>query len=71
MNKIILVIPATYTPESKDCPICNLAFYTKADVFNYRQWGCCRTCDLKYRYPNKEKWNKGWRPENKTSIEDN
>ena len=25
--------------------------------------GCCEECELTYYYPNKEKWDKGWRPD--------
>ena len=71
MNKVIIVVPDNYKPEPLDCPICNLAFRHKPDVLNYRKWGCCENCDLKYRYPNREKWNNGWRPKIKTAKEDN
>ena len=64
MNKIIIVIPKEYKPEPKDCPICQKAFPDKKDVTNFRIYGCCHSCDIKYRYPNREKWEEGWRPNN-------
>jgi len=64
MNKIIVVRQQAKTPEPKDCPICKLAFSDKKDVLNYRIHGCCQACDVKYRYPNREKWEEGWRPDN-------
>ena len=64
MNKIIVIVPEGHKPESKDCPICNLALSDKEDVINFRVYGCCKTCDVKYRYPNREKWEEGWRPDN-------
>ncbi len=71
MSKVIVVVQEEYSPEPLDCPVCNLALMHLDDVMNYRKWGCCVNCDLVYRYPNKEKWNKGWRPEIKSLKEDN
>jgi len=71
MNNLIIKVPEGYVPEPLDCPVCQLAFSSKEDVFNYRQYECCRDCDLKYRYPNKERWDKGWRPKMKGQEEDN
>ena len=64
MNNVIIVTPEGYKPEPKDCPICHKAFMQRPDVINYRAHGCCMQCDIKYRYPNKEKWEEGWRPDN-------
>lgn len=64
MNNTIVIVPEGYKPEPKDCPICGLAFSDAKDLINYRKHGCCETCDDKYRYPNKEKWENGWRPDN-------
>jgi len=64
MNKIIEVIPKDYKPETKDCPICKMAFCDMSDVINFRRHGCCMACDVKHRYPNQEKWENGWRPDN-------
>ena len=64
MNKVIVIVPKEYEPETKDCPVCKLALPSVDDVINYRKYGCCRMCDIKYRYPNREKWENGWRPDN-------
>ena len=64
MNKTIVVVPKDYTPEPKDCPVCHLAFNSVKDIITYRTHSCCSTCDVKYRYPNREKWENGWRPDN-------
>ena len=71
MDNIIVVLPRDYKPEPKDCPICNLAFKFREDVINYRVHGCCESCDLIYRYPNKEKWESGWRPQKEVLSQDN
>lgn len=64
MNKIIIVAEKDHSTEEKDCPICCLAFSDVKDVINYRKYNCCEACDIKYRYPNREKWEEGWRPDN-------
>ena len=64
MNKPIIIVPENYKPEPKDCPVCKMAFSHVGDVINYRKYSCCTTCDIKYRYPNREKWENGWRPDN-------
>ena len=64
MNNIIVLTPINYVPEPKDCPICKKAFSKVGDVINYRKYECCEKCDLIYRFPNKEKWEEGWRPDN-------
>ena len=35
MNKVIVVVPKDYEPETKDCPICKLALPSVDDVINY------------------------------------
>ena len=64
MNNIVIIVPKGYKPDPKDCPICRLAFSTLEDVINHKKYGCCTTCDVKYRYPNREKGENGWRPDN-------
>lgn len=49
------------TPVS--CPVCNNLFVDNVDIESYRNFSCCEDCQLTYYYPNKEKWNKGWRPD--------
>lgn len=60
---MIIRIPDNYKPDTKDCPVCNIAFMSRADVSNYHVHGCCLQCDIKYRYPNADKWKRGWRPQ--------
>ena len=71
MYNVVVVIPDGYKPETKDCPVCNKAFRDLEDYMCYKKWECCTDCDNNYRYPNKERWNSGWRPEMKTKEEDN
>lgn len=64
MNKIIVIVPDDRKVDPKDCPICKFAFSDRLDVINYKVHGCCQACDVKYRFPNREKWEEGWRPDN-------
>ena len=64
MNNIIIIVPSTYKPEPKDCPICKKAFSCIKDIISYKKYECCEACDVFYRYPNRIKWEEGWRPDN-------
>jgi hypothetical protein len=59
---MIVRVPDGYKPASKDCPVCDIAFRSRADVSNFQQHGCCLQCDINFRYPNLERWKQGWRP---------
>lgn len=45
------------------CTICDNLISTIDDVELMKSIGCCKECEINYYYPNKEKWNQGWRPE--------
>lgn len=44
------------------CEICNNVISQQNDVESMRNNNCCSECFLTYYYTNKEKWQKGWRP---------
>lgn len=44
------------------CPLCSLLFSDKGDVISWHQYGCCSTCRDFFMYPNRTKWDNGWRP---------
>ena len=46
-----------------DCPVCKNLFVGDEDINSYKNYQCCEDCEITYYYPNKEKWNKGWRPD--------
>jgi len=46
-----------------DCPVCHNMIVTVEDVNSLREKECCADCNITYYYPNKEKWDKGWRPD--------
>ena len=44
------------------CSLCNLLFMDRGDVIAWHQFGCCATCRDFFMYPNRSKWDAGWRP---------
>ena len=45
------------------CPVCSTMIATVEDIMSLKNNNCCEECELVYYYPNKEKWDKGWRPD--------
>ena len=45
-----------------DCPICKILLCDKQDVLSYKNYECCKSCANAFVYPHREKWDKGWRP---------
>ena len=50
-------------PLPISCPVCDVLIATSKDIEVLKDKGCCEECELTYYYPNKEKWDKGWRPD--------
>ena len=44
------------------CDTCGLLSVTSLDHESKLETGVCRSCNLKFIQPNREKWHKGWRP---------
>lgn len=44
------------------CPLCEVIMRTKLDEEAYSKFECCDSCATYWAYPNKDRWNKGWRP---------
>lgn len=45
-----------------DCPVCKKMLITVEDIQAYKRVEACESCELDHYYPNKEKWDNGWRP---------
>jgi len=45
------------------CPVCKNIIGSTQDFDTLKENDCCESCYNLYYYPNKEKWDKGWRPE--------
>lgn len=54
--------PVGDTPISLDCSFCKVLISTIEDVEKMKSYNICHSCYDLYYYPNKEKWDKGWRP---------
>lgn len=61
-NGLIIIRPANYKCDEKDCSICGFALRDMQDVYEHGQHGCCTDCSLYFRQPNIKKWENGWRP---------
>ena len=57
-----LILPEDHNVVSLDCPVCNTLLSGKEDVLSYKQNGCCKLCTDVFVYPNRQKWDEGWRP---------
>lgn len=64
-NGLIIIKPANYICDEKDCSICGFALRDMQDVQEHNMHGCCTDCSLYFRQPNIKKWDKGWRPSRK------
>ena len=54
-----IIVDKDYTSVALDCPICKILLADKQDVLSYKQNNCTDV----FVYPNKEKWDTGWRPD--------
>jgi hypothetical protein len=58
-----VVLPdSDYVVIPHNCPVCDLLFRTIDDEYAYKLFLCCERCSNEWAYPNQEKWNEGWRP---------
>lgn len=44
------------------CPLCESIMLSQLDEDSYKKFSCCDSCASIWAYPNREKWEKGWRP---------
>lgn len=50
------------------CSLCEHLTISSLDYASKLEHDICRQCELKFLQPNREKWEKGWRP-NKDQID--
>lgn len=62
-NTLRFIRPKASKTYSLSCSICNNIIGTSEDMEMLKQEGCCENCHLEHYYKNKDKWEKGWRPE--------
>jgi hypothetical protein len=46
-----------------DCPVCQCVHVDELDVISMSRSGCCHDCEIEVADRNREKWSKGWRPD--------
>lgn len=61
-NGLIIIRPANYKCDEKDCRVCGFALRDMQDINEHERNGCCTDCALYFRQPNIKKWESGWRP---------
>ena len=61
-NGLIIVVDDSYKPSSFDCKVCGLIIRGLEDVRSVNNYGCCSDCEEYFYWPNKNRWDKGWRP---------
>ena len=59
---IKFIRPIDHKTLPVDCPVCKVLLSNVDDVSSVRENDACESCYLTHYYPNKEKWEKGWRP---------
>jgi len=62
LNGIRYVKPIDSQPLRLDCSVCKRLIATVEDVETTKISETCVSCYDLYYYPNKEKWENGWRP---------
>ena len=62
INNIIFKRKKNLETIPVECPVCSIYLITQEDIESYRKVKCCENCQLVNYYPNKDKWDKGWRP---------
>ena len=61
-DKFIIVIENGFKKQQFDCPVCKLALRNIVDVNSFKLCGACKDCQDFFYWPNKLKWEEGWRP---------
>ena len=56
-------------PMSIDCPICQCVHIDELDAISMSRSDCCYECEVEVADRNREKWIKGWRPDNNQLAE--
>jgi hypothetical protein len=50
------------------CLVCHNQMRNISDSHSHRKYGACFECTTKYAEPNRERWEKGWRPDLSTGA---
>ena len=61
-NNLIIVIDSGYSSKDFNCQVCGFIIRGLEDVTSVNNYGCCTDCEDYYYWPNKSRWEDGWRP---------
>jgi hypothetical protein len=61
-KNFIIVIEEGFKKQDFDCPVCKLVFRGLEDIDSFTKFGACVDCQDLFYWPNKIKWENGWRP---------
>lgn len=61
-KRIDTIIEKNFKAMNFDCSVCGLALRGLEDVESHNAYGMCQDCQDLFYWPNKDRWNKGWRP---------
>lgn len=72
----LIIKPKDYVADNDIfCKLCSSIMGGILDEESFKKFGCCDSCATFWAYPNKTKWEEGWRPTpeeviNKYSLSD-
>lgn len=49
----------------RSCPVCKVLSFNMIDDYYMQRYDCCNECYVEYVEGRVERWDKGWRPNNK------
>lgn len=50
------------------CNLCELPMKDSEDFYSFREFQCCKCCELSFARTNRVNWNNGWRPDKNSNI---
>ena len=61
-KNLVIVIDSGYSSEDFNCRVCGLIIRGLEDVMSVNNYGCWSDFEDCYYWPNKTRWESGWRP---------
>ena len=63
LKRFSIIVPAEETNRVPlECPVCHYLMATLEDTISFQHYACCSACETRWAYPNKDRWQSGWRP---------
>lgn len=67
-NQVISIRPKDIATVPLFCPVCEFRMKDADDFVAYKQFSCCRNCELKFARTHVEWLESGWRPDKNSEI---